>query len=640
MCKTMAKPPLTEKLVYLALKDVFRGDGSQPSTIEEIRKTIEKHKDEPKIGALIQSHGAESVCKVAQDLLKYQIFVSMAKAEVRFPEVFEVLPAQAEQATTTGTKIATSSSAAVRSAGTCKSEELLGIGDRIRIRKVKERARSSSQNQSPGSVSLPLWDQHRVLVKVQYALEKACFTFAQKRLENVLQKEGWDCAEAVELNRWPKVLLTYPEDCNLNGLNEFDESLPNLLDSVTQLRHDTVHRVRLSSTEILQHLTDAVMFAQLLRDDECSEFISTIRRRTQDAIEELVRNKAILDRRLDEIKSGFTAKRAELDRQEAAALEAAVRKHIKPTIYASDSLDSSHDDPGGIDAIQGPWKHVCDSALLDDEPPKPAGIIEKHAITSATEPATELAVTQVPDAADDDNGKTEEAKKKTKEEKKKSKKKKKAAKEQAKQQEEAEKKAIEEGEDIGEPSLGGGVRDDAFEHSHEGVATVKLLSVPLTFVPIVDSGPTEEAFTDGRKDAEEGKTEDRSDEEQFFECSEIMVSGHESDSKHRSKCPSLEQQVVATDSTNLTSEGEVRPAMVSEPGPTDPGTLAYDKGSFSEQPQQIPHRRRLIYSERYHGPRSKIRTACCYRGPVASFDSHQVLGRRVMSGLSLYKVSK
>lgn len=232
---------------------------------------------------------------------------------------------------------------------------------------------------------------------------------------------------------------------------------------------------------------------------------------------------------------------------------------------------------------------MCDSALLDDEPPKPAGIIEKHAITSATEPATELAVTQVPDAADDDNGKTEEAKKKTKEEKKKSKKKKKAAKEQAKQQEEAEKKAIEEGEDIGEPSLGGGVRDDAFEHSHEGVATVKLLSVPLTFVPIVDSGPTEEAFTDGRKDAEEGKTEDRSDEEQFFECSEIMVSGHESDSKHRSKCPSLEQQVVATDSTNLTSEGEVRPAMVSEPGPTDPGTLAYDKGSFSERtPSLIP----------------------------------------------------
>jgi hypothetical protein len=139
----MAKPPLTEKLVYLALKDIFRGDGSQPSTIEEIRKTIEKHKDEPKIGALIQSHGVESVCKVAQDLLKYQIFVSMAKAEVRFPEVFEVLPAQAEQATTTGTKVATSSSAAVRSAGTCKSEELLGIGDRIRIRKVKERARSS-----------------------------------------------------------------------------------------------------------------------------------------------------------------------------------------------------------------------------------------------------------------------------------------------------------------------------------------------------------------------------------------------------------------------------------------------------------------------------------------------------------------
>jgi hypothetical protein len=139
----MAKPLLTEKLVYLALKDIFRGDGSQPSTIEEIRKKIEKHKDKPKIGALIHNHGVESVCKVAQDLLKYQIFVSMAKAEVRFPEVFEVPPAQTEQATTTGTNIATSSAAAVRSAGTYKPDELLGIGDRIKIRKGKERARSS-----------------------------------------------------------------------------------------------------------------------------------------------------------------------------------------------------------------------------------------------------------------------------------------------------------------------------------------------------------------------------------------------------------------------------------------------------------------------------------------------------------------
>lgn len=393
----------------------------------------------------------------------------------------------------------------------------------------------------------------------------------------------------MELNWWPKVLLTYPEDCDLNGLNEFDKSLPNLLDSISQLRHDTVHRVRLSSNEILQHLTDAVMFAQLLKDDECSEFISTIRRRAQDAIEELVRNKAILDRKLDDIKNGFTAKRAELDRQEAAALEAAAREHVKPTIYASGSLNSSHDDTGDIDAIQAPWKHVCDSAVLDDEPPRSAGTIGKHVIASATEPATELAVTQVPDAADDDNGKTEEAKKKIKEEKKKGKKKKKAAKEQVRQQEEAEKKAIEEGEDVGAPTLGGGVGDDAFEHSHEGVAIVKQLSVPPTSVPIVESGSTEEAFTDGKKDAEEGKTEDRSDEEQFFECSEIMLSGHESDSKHHSKCPPLEQQVVATDPTNLTSEREMRAAIVSEPGPTDPGILAYEKRFFNERmPNLIP----------------------------------------------------
>ncbi|KAG9185454.1 hypothetical protein G6011_07998 [Alternaria panax] len=512
----MAKPPLTEKLVYLVLKDIFRGDKTQPNTREEIRKKIEKHRGDSKVEALIVKYGMESVSKVAQDLLKYQIFVSMAKAEVRFPEVFELLPTQAQRQSTSESNIATSSAVAVQSTKTYSCEELLSVGDEIRIKmgKGKERTVTKPQNRSLDSISLPLWDQHRVLVRVQYALEKTCFAFAQKTLGSVLQREGWDCAEAVELNRWPKILLSYQEECNLNSVQEVDKSLPILLDSITQLRHNAVHRVSLSSLELSQYLTDAVMLAQLLQDDGCSRFISTVRERTQDAIEEFVRNKAILDSRLADIKCMFAAKRVELDLEEATLLETAVREHKQPTISVSGSLDPLYDDLGGTDAIHDLWRHGCDPVLPDNESQGYEGNAETNLITG------------LPNEAEEEKEKTKEAGKKSKEDKKKGKKGKK------KQREQAEKKAAEEEENTAQQEAGGELGNGAVEDIHGDVEIVEELSVHSTLVPTVASDSIEQAITGENKDAEGDKDKDQSEEEQYFECPEIMLDGHESNPNH------------------------------------------------------------------------------------------------------------
>ena len=48
---------------------------------------------------------------------------------------------------------------------------------------------------------LPFHLQHRILVSVQDSLEKARYAFAQRLLADMLQKEGWNCPEAVELNQ-------------------------------------------------------------------------------------------------------------------------------------------------------------------------------------------------------------------------------------------------------------------------------------------------------------------------------------------------------------------------------------------------------------------------------------------------------
>ncbi|KAI4933796.1 uncharacterized protein J4E92_003465 [Alternaria infectoria] len=384
----MAAPPLTEKQVYLALKDIFSIGPTPPSTAKKIRKNIEKYRYDAKVAPLVQRYGVEGITAVAFALSGNQIFASTEKAKTRFPDVFgglsnEPSPVNAPvfqtgtdsvaavQPAVTESSTAASSAAAMQPVGGVYSpEELMGIGDRLKARKEREKienVQAASHTQSFDSVAIPLWDQHRILVRVQYTLEKACFDFAQERLIGLLHREGWDCAEAVELNQWARTLLIYREELKLDDMKDDVKPLPGLMESIIQLRHNAVHRVRLASSELLQHLTDAVLLAQLLHDDKCGKFLSNIRQRTHNAIEELVRNKQLLDGRLADIKREFAAKRAELERQEAALLEAAVKEHKTPMVSVSGSLHRLSDDHGGTtEEVHAPWLRVYDADLPDN----------------------------------------------------------------------------------------------------------------------------------------------------------------------------------------------------------------------------------------------------------------------------------
>jgi hypothetical protein len=157
----MASPPLIEKQVYLALKEIFGALPIPPSTAKTIRKNIEKHRDKASIATLIQRHGLENITAVALALSGDQIFASTAKARVRFPDVFGGLPSQpspptasasqsassnatAVQSTITNSNTAPSSAAAVqRAVGAYSPEELMGIGDRLKARKEREKIETS-----------------------------------------------------------------------------------------------------------------------------------------------------------------------------------------------------------------------------------------------------------------------------------------------------------------------------------------------------------------------------------------------------------------------------------------------------------------------------------------------------------------
>src|SRR4051812_21134924 len=87
----MAKNPPDERLVYLALKNVFKGPDAGLRIAKKIRKLIQKHLDDgdAEVRALVAEHNIDNVCNTAKALLQDEIFASTLKAKIRFPEVFE-----------------------------------------------------------------------------------------------------------------------------------------------------------------------------------------------------------------------------------------------------------------------------------------------------------------------------------------------------------------------------------------------------------------------------------------------------------------------------------------------------------------------------------------------------------------------
>ena len=119
---------------------------------------------------------------------------------------------------------------------------------------------------------LPLRDSLRVMSDVQKTLEDACFSYGDQHLPEVLEENGWDCPEAVELNTWVSILS---KRANFKLLSHFSQSTGNtkdlrdLLESMREIRHTTVHRHRHTVTTIRILVQDAIAFCRILREDTC-----------------------------------------------------------------------------------------------------------------------------------------------------------------------------------------------------------------------------------------------------------------------------------------------------------------------------------------------------------------------------------
>nr|XP_023919033.1 uncharacterized protein LOC112030589 [Quercus suber] len=169
-------------------------------------------------------------------------------------------------------------------------------------------------------VYLPLPTQHKLLNFAQKILEKACYHFGTKSLTVVLHANGWDCVEAGELNIWTQKLRAHEHKFAPEDLKDAGKSFEDLLTSIAELRNTAVHRNRVTAARFEDFMSDAESFCKLLHDENSTAVIAQLRRTTRSTVDDLKRNKGLLERRITATIKDFASRRAEIDRLEKLAL--------------------------------------------------------------------------------------------------------------------------------------------------------------------------------------------------------------------------------------------------------------------------------------------------------------------------------
>lgn len=107
-----------------------------------------------------------------------------------------------------------------------------------------------------------------------------------------------------------------------------------------ELRHSAVHRRRMTATGIERLAENSQLFLEALDDAFRSEKVSVLRRELKCAIEELKRNKDLLEGRLLTQLKEIDGKRAELDMCEKDAIESMGRDDLQCQNDIGEELES------------------------------------------------------------------------------------------------------------------------------------------------------------------------------------------------------------------------------------------------------------------------------------------------------------
>ena len=105
-----------------------------------------------------------------------------------------------------------------------------------------------------------------ILTQIQRLLEECCYKFAEKWFPSVLEANGWDAPEAVELTKWEETFKKCDIPAAATDLSH-GQSLAALFRHTIRIRHCAVHRVpQVPIKKVEKMVRDAWLLSQALKD--------------------------------------------------------------------------------------------------------------------------------------------------------------------------------------------------------------------------------------------------------------------------------------------------------------------------------------------------------------------------------------
>lgn len=162
----------------------------------------------------------------------------------------------------------------------------------------------------------PYHTQHSILCTIQRVLEECFFDFTNKWMPAEIERNGWDCATAVELTKWTRLLPKWssklPEEClQLHG-----SELDTLLYTIQKIRHTAVHRLRTTARGIGELVLSAIRLAEVLQDGVRTSQLEDLHLDIQRKIKAMELSKNALEGHLISELKAIQLQREELDRKE------------------------------------------------------------------------------------------------------------------------------------------------------------------------------------------------------------------------------------------------------------------------------------------------------------------------------------
>ncbi|KAJ5640355.1 uncharacterized protein N7484_008217 [Penicillium longicatenatum] len=281
-----------ERLIYLACQNIFRGAYSQVRKLKTVKGLIRQN--ELALTDILREYDINRTSTVAKKLLESEVFDSTLKARIRFPELFDVSPTQSAEREASEAEVARDEANTVKEISDREASIGMAIVSHTEIK--DERTFNDDQfifakclEQDTGTaVAVRSLDDYTTL------LEESCFEFAQQNFPQLLATNGWDCPEAVELTEWTKILARQSHPL----INNLKPPLGEFIGLLQELRHSAVHRLRKAAAGVERLAENAQLFLIALEDSTRSEKVETLRRELRSAIEEMKRNKDLLEMRL------------------------------------------------------------------------------------------------------------------------------------------------------------------------------------------------------------------------------------------------------------------------------------------------------------------------------------------------------